>query len=73
MIKKILTIGCFAALAAAFGINANNSSNKEVSVTDLISTNTEALAYCPNGCISDGGGCNCNGHYPTYREYGGWG
>ena len=72
MIKKILAIGSFAAIAAAFGYN-NNSSNNEVSVTDLISTNTEALAYCPNGCIAQSGGCHCNGDYPQYKEYGGWG
>ncbi|WP_085536918.1 hypothetical protein [Massilibacteroides vaginae] len=71
MIKKILSIGCFAAIAAAIGFNANKSIN-EVSVTELIATNTEALADCPNGCVANGGGCWCNGPYSGYKEYGGW-
>lgn len=72
MIKKILAIGSFAAIAAAFGFNNTDSNNTEVSVTDLISANTEALAYCPNGCVENGDGCNCNGSYPQYKEYSGW-
>lgn len=71
MIKKILSIGGFAAIAAAAGYNVNGNSN-EVSVTELISTNTEALGYCPNGCIDASGGCHCNGDYPQYAEYKGW-
>lgn len=71
MIKKILSIGCFATIAAAIGFNANKSVN-EVSVSELISTNTEALAYCPNGCIDQSGGCDCNGWHKYYKEYGGW-
>lgn len=71
MIKKILSIGCFATIAAAIGFNANKSVN-EVSVSELISTNTEALAYCPNGCVAQSGGCHCNGDYPQYAEYNGW-
>ena len=51
MLKKILTIGSFAAIAAAFGFNNTDSANEEVSVSDLMSANTEALAYCPNGCV----------------------
>lgn len=69
MLKKILAIGSFAAIAAAFGFNNTDSNNEEVSVTDLISANTEALAYCPNGCVSGSGVCDCNGIY-YYREYG---
>lgn len=71
MNKKTVAIGCFAAIGAAIGLNVNNSTN-EVSVTDLISTNTEALAYCPNGCLDDGGGCECNGWHWRYKEYDGW-
>lgn len=71
MIKKIFAIGCFAAIAAAFGYNVNNSNN-EVVVTDLISTNTEALAGCINGCVEGPNGCHCNGDYPQYAEYDGW-
>lgn len=69
MFKKILAIGSFAAIAAAFGINSGESNNEEVSVADLISANTEALAYCPNGCVSGSGVCECNGIY-YYKEYG---
>lgn len=71
MLKKILAIGSFAAIAAAFGFNSNNNNN-EVSVTDLMSTNTEALAYCPNGCVENGSDCYCNGYHSNYKEYGGW-
>ena len=71
MLKKILSIGCLAAIATAFGYNVNKSIN-EVSVAELISTNTEALAYCPNGCVDRSGGCECNGWYPYYDEYNGW-
>ena len=49
MLKKILTIGSFAAIAAAFGFNNTDSANEEVSVSDLMSANTEALAYCRMG------------------------
>ena len=69
MLKKILAIGSFAAIAAAFGFNNTDSNTEEVAVTDLISANTEALAYCPNGCVDDCGGCDCNGWH-KYREYG---
>lgn len=69
MFKKILAIGSFAAIAAAFGFNNTDSTNEEVSVSDLMSANTEALAYCPNGCLSDSGVCDCNGIHP-YKEYG---
>ena len=69
MLKKILAIGSFAVIAAAFGFNNTDSNNEEVSVTDLISANTEALAYCPNGCVDGSGICECNGFY-YYREYG---
>ena len=72
MFKKILAIGSFAAIAAAFGFNNTDSNTEEVSVTDLISANTEALAYCPNGCVTEGGHCDCNGYHP-YKEYSGWG
>ena len=61
MLKKILTIGSFAAIAATFGFNNTDSANEEVSVSDLMSANTEALAYCPNGCVDGSGGCDCNG------------
>ena len=72
MIKKILSIGCFAAIAAAAGYNVNgNNNSNEVSVAELISTNTEALAYCPNGCVSGSDGCDCNG-WQNYDEYSGW-
>lgn len=71
MNKKTITIGCFAAIAAAVGYNANNNAN-EAAVTELISTNTEALADCPNGCVANGGGCYCNGSYGGYAEYN-WG
>ena len=70
MLKKILTIGSFAAIAAAFGFNHTDSTNEEVSVSDLMSANTEALAYCPNGCVDECGGCDCNGWH-NYKEYGG--
>lgn len=69
MLKKILTIGSFAAIAATFGFNNTGSTNEEVSVSDLMSANTEALAYCPNGCVDGSGVCECNGIY-FYREYG---
>lgn len=49
MLKKILTIGSFAAIAATFGFNNTDSANEEVSVSDLMSANTEALAYCRMG------------------------
>ena len=64
MLKKILTIGSFAAIAAAFGFNNTDSTNEEVSVSDLMSANTEALA-----CVDGSGVCECNGIY-FYREYG---
>lgn len=68
MNKKTVAIGCFAAIGAAIGLNVNNSTN-EVSVTELISTNTEALGYCPNGCVDGNVGCYCNGPWGTYKEY----
>lgn len=71
MIKKILAIGSFAAIAAAFGFNNTDSNNTEVSVTDLISANTEALAYCPNGCVENGDSCWCHTWHSTYKEYSG--
>lgn len=72
MLKKILAIGSFAAIAAAFGFNNTDSNNEEVSVSDLISANTEALAYCPNGCIDKGQDCWCNGYHSNYGEYMGY-
>ena len=72
MLKKILTIGSFAAIAAAFGFNNTGSTNEEVSVSDLMSANTDALAYCPNGCVDRCGSCDCNGWH-NYEEYSGWG
>lgn len=66
MLKKILAIGSFAAIAAAFGYNSTDSTNEEVSVTDLMSANTEALAYCPNGCVDGGSSCFCNGYLKEY-------
>ncbi|NBH90429.1 MULTISPECIES: hypothetical protein [Bacteroidales] len=72
MLKKILTIGSFAAIAAAFGFNNTDSANEEVSVSDLISANTEALAYCPNGCVEGGSSCFCNGYEYPLKEYSGW-
>ncbi len=71
MLKKILTIGSFVAIAAAFGFNNTGSTNEEVSVSDLMSANTEALADCLNGCVENGNGCYCNGWYPCYKEYSG--
>ena len=70
MLKKILTIGSFAAIAAAFGFNNTDSTNEEVSVSDLMSANTEARsAYCEWVCrwwwL-----CDCN--VVVYiKEYGG--
>lgn len=71
MFRKILTISGFAAIAAAFGFNNTDISNEEVAVSDLILSNTEALADCQNGCVENGNGCYCNGWYPCYKEYSG--
>ena len=34
-----------------------------------VTRSTAQTSYCPNGCVADGGGCYCNGWYPSYAEY----
>ena len=72
MKKKILGIAVMATVALAAGWNINQSNN-DIQLSDLAVNNVEALAsgegdLCPNGCMDNGGGCHCNGWYPSYRE-----
>ena len=69
-ITKAAMVAAFAAVAG-YGIYANQK--EEVTLSDTALANVEALAegenpMCPNGCLSDGGGCLCNVWYPYYRE-----
>lgn len=70
MKKKIVGLAVIITITLA-GWNFNK--NSEVKLSDLALENTEALAsgesdLCPNGCLSNGSGCYCNGWYPSYRE-----
>ena len=72
MKKKILGIAVMATVALAAGWNINQSNN-DIQLSDLAVNNVEALAsgesdLCPNGWMDNGGGCHCNGWYPSYRE-----
>ena len=61
------------AAVAGYNIYTNLKSN---TMSDMMLANVEALAsgeinqMCPNGCVSDGDGCTCNGtDHPTWAEY----
>lgn len=67
---KIAFVAAFVAIAG-YGVYTNQKTD---AISDLMLANVEALAggenpMCPNGCISDGGGCLCYTWYPTYKEY----
>lgn len=66
----------FIAVCAAIAGYGTYVSQKTDAMSDLMLTNVEALAHyedsaCPNGCVSSGKGCACNGvYYPSWKEYG---
>lgn len=68
---KIAFVAAFVAIAG-YGVYANL---KVESMSDLMLANVEALARgesdgCPNGCVSNGDGCACNGIYVSiWKEY----
>ena len=70
--KKVIFGGIaivFFAVVAALSVNLKSN---DYGLSDVGISNAEALATinpnCPNGCLSDGNGCYCNGDYPTLRE-----
>ncbi|MDR1369348.1 MAG: NVEALA domain-containing protein [Dysgonamonadaceae bacterium] len=71
--KKILfTTFAVAVIAVAAGLNVMQG-RSETALSDVALANVEALANgenpnCPNGCLADGNGCDCNGWWPCYRE-----
>ena len=75
MKKNYLKIALVSAFAIAAGYNVYNS-QEEVKLSEMALDNVEAIAQgeynpmCPNGCVSNGNGCACNGIYvATWREY----
>ena len=56
-------------------VSYNLICNEERKVSELVLANVEALARgesdgCPNGCVSNGDGCACNGIYVSiWKEY----
>lgn len=73
MKKKLLTIMIVATMfTAAIATNIYMSQNNaEVTMSDILKDNVEALATinpdCPDGCVEGGGGCYCHGHYPNLK------
>lgn len=73
--KKFLKYAFVAAFVtiAGYGVYASQKSD---AMSDIMLANVEALARgedsaCPNGCVDNGKGCNCNGvYYPRWKEYG---
>jgi hypothetical protein len=70
MMKKIIIITSTMCMVLAAGLFLGQNNN-EVVLTDLLTDNVEALGdgYCPNGCVENGPGCDCNGWNPCYMEF----
>lgn len=71
--KKYIKLSFAVAFTVTTGLGVYIAQEAET-MSDLMLANVEALARyedsgCPNGCLSDGGGCTCNGvHYPDWKE-----
>jgi hypothetical protein len=67
--KKIILIISLVCTALAVGMFLGQSDN-EVALSDFAKSNVEALGFddCPNGCLSCGPGCYCNGSYSSLFE-----
>ncbi|HCK23656.1 MAG TPA: hypothetical protein DHW31_02555 [Bacteroides graminisolvens] len=72
MKKNFIKIAFVAVVAVIAGYGVYSSQKSDI-LSDLVLANVEALAVnenplCPNGCVSNGDGCYCNGWYPCYQE-----
>lgn len=70
MKKFLMSVALMSAIAIAVGYMITGSNESEMNMSDLTSTNIEALAVagCPNGCLCTAGDCDCNGKHP-FEEY----
>jgi hypothetical protein len=65
MKKNLLRAAFIAAFGLAVGHTAYSSQKDELTLSEALLDNVEALAEgeketCPNGCVSGSGGCYCN-------------
>jgi hypothetical protein len=72
MKKKFLGLVAIGVIAAVAAWNVSRNMN-ETAMSDTVLENVEALAEeinpaCPNGCVANGNGCDCNGWWPCYDE-----
>jgi hypothetical protein len=78
MKKNLLRAAFIAAFGLAVGYTAYSSQKDELALSETLLDNVEALAegeinpFCPNGCVSGGGGCHCYIWYEHFSEYDGW-
>lgn len=76
MKKNMIKVAFVAAFAMIAGYGAYSVQvSTDLSLSVLALDNVEALAsgendLCPNGCVSSGSQCYCNGFYPDFKEYG---
>ncbi|SEG29467.1 NVEALA domain-containing protein [Parabacteroides chinchillae] len=76
MKKKLFGIAIVAIVAVGTAWNVNENKN-EVTISNLVLANMEALAsgegdinpLCPNGCVDNGTGCYCYMWHSNLQEY----